>query len=148
MPAANTYSRANVAVLNTRRTPIQKQPETLLCLVELSRRYFLVDDVYPTFLHDVDCDIDLFNLISASTPTKLLVSRRSRQRTFSGVFAVTTGVPVIDVTGGTGVSSPTDMPIQVLSSPEVPMRATPIQFTTQDTQESVVELLVLASSVV
>nr|GFD21844.1 zinc finger, CCHC-type, retrotransposon Gag domain protein [Tanacetum cinerariifolium] len=43
-------------------------------------------------------------------------------------MAVTTGVPVIDVTRGTGVSSPTDMPIQVLSSPGVPLRATPIQF--------------------
>nr|GEU53483.1 transposase (putative), gypsy type [Tanacetum cinerariifolium] len=54
MPAANTYSRADMAVLKTRRTPIQKQPETLLCLVGLSRRYFLGDDAYPTFLHDDD----------------------------------------------------------------------------------------------
>nr|GFB78717.1 hypothetical protein [Tanacetum cinerariifolium] len=45
---------------------------------------------------------------------------------------VTTGVPVIDVTRGIGVSSPTDMPILVLNN----------------TQESIVELLVLASSVV
>nr|GEU96252.1 hypothetical protein [Tanacetum cinerariifolium] len=39
MPAANTYSRADVAVLNTRRTPIQKQLETLLCLVGLSATF-------------------------------------------------------------------------------------------------------------
>nr|GEU92992.1 leucine-rich repeat protein 1-like [Tanacetum cinerariifolium] len=32
MPATDTYSRADVAVLNTRRTSIQKQLETLLCL--------------------------------------------------------------------------------------------------------------------
>nr|GEU92898.1 hypothetical protein [Tanacetum cinerariifolium] len=35
-----------VMVLNTHRTPIQKQPEVLLCLVGLSRRYFLGDEVY------------------------------------------------------------------------------------------------------
>nr|GFD38612.1 hypothetical protein [Tanacetum cinerariifolium] len=47
-----------------------------------------------------------------------------------------------------GVSSPTNMPILVLSSLGVPLRATPIQFVLlvdADTQESVVELLVLAS---
>ncbi|GJS56230.1 hypothetical protein Tco_0629592 [Tanacetum coccineum] len=54
MPAANSYSMADVTVLDTRRTPIQKQPNVLLCLVGLSRRYFLGDDVYPTFLHDDD----------------------------------------------------------------------------------------------
>nr|GEV62601.1 hypothetical protein [Tanacetum cinerariifolium] len=78
MPAANTYSRADVAVLNTRRTPIQKQPETLLSLVGLSQRYFLGDDVYPTFLHDDDRDMDLFNLISASNPSKVKTGLRPR----------------------------------------------------------------------
>nr|GFC15127.1 zinc finger, CCHC-type, retrotransposon Gag domain protein [Tanacetum cinerariifolium] len=66
-------------------------------------------------------------------------------------LAVTTGVPVMDATRETGVSSPIDMPIMVPSSPEVPLRATPTQFALRvdaDTQESVVELLVLASSVV
>nr|GFD46125.1 hypothetical protein [Tanacetum cinerariifolium] len=55
------------------------------------------------------------------------------------------------VTRETKVSSPTDLPILVLSSPGVPLRATPTQFSLHvdaDTQESVVELLVLASSVV
>nr|GEX52712.1 hypothetical protein [Tanacetum cinerariifolium] len=49
MPAANTYSRSDVAVLNIRWTPIPKQPETLLCLVGLSRRYFLINIIvdYP-----------------------------------------------------------------------------------------------------
>nr|GEW07923.1 transposase (putative), gypsy type [Tanacetum cinerariifolium] len=78
MPAANTYSRSEVAVLNTRRTPIQKQPEILLCLVGLSRRYFLGDDVYLTFLHDDDRDMDLFNLISAPNPSKVKTGLYSR----------------------------------------------------------------------
>nr|GFC45624.1 hypothetical protein [Tanacetum cinerariifolium] len=60
------------------------------------------------------------------------------------ILEVTTGIPIMDVTRETGVSSPTDMPILVLSSPKVPLRATPIQFALlvdADTQESVVELL-------
>nr|GFD07045.1 hypothetical protein [Tanacetum cinerariifolium] len=59
-------------------------------------------------------------------------------------LAVTTGIPVMGVTRETGVSSPTDLPILVLSSPVVPLRATPTQFALHvdvDTQESVVGLL-------
>nr|GFD51678.1 hypothetical protein [Tanacetum cinerariifolium] len=66
-------------------------------------------------------------------------------------LATTTGILVMGVTRETGVSSPTDLPILVPSSPGVPLRATPTQFALHvnvDSQESVVELLVLASSVV
>nr|GEU42359.1 ribonuclease H-like domain-containing protein [Tanacetum cinerariifolium] len=73
-----TPTRSNVAVLNTRQTPIQKQPEILLCLVGLSRRYYLGDDVYPTFLHDDDRDMDLFNLTSAPNPSKVKTGLRPR----------------------------------------------------------------------
>ncbi|GJT59409.1 hypothetical protein Tco_1002942 [Tanacetum coccineum] len=52
MPLEGTYSMEDVAILKARRTPIQKEPETLLCLVGPSRRYFLGDDVYPIFLQD------------------------------------------------------------------------------------------------
>nr|GFC89003.1 hypothetical protein [Tanacetum cinerariifolium] len=54
------------------------------------------------------------------------------------------GVPVMDVTRETGVSSPIDMPILVPSNPGVPLRATLNQFALrvdEDTQESVVKLL-------
>ncbi|GKB86578.1 hypothetical protein Tco_0958850 [Tanacetum coccineum] len=78
MPTANSYSAVDMIVLDTRRTPIQKQPEALLCLVGLSRRYFLGDDVYPTFLYDDDRDMDLFNLISAPNPTKVKNGTRPR----------------------------------------------------------------------
>ncbi|GKA63146.1 hypothetical protein Tco_0762752 [Tanacetum coccineum] len=71
MSVKGTYSAEDVAVLNTRRTPIQKQSEALLCIVGLSRRYFMGDDVYPTFLNDDDRDMDLFNLISTPNPTKV-----------------------------------------------------------------------------
>nr|GFC14859.1 putative reverse transcriptase domain, aspartic peptidase domain protein [Tanacetum cinerariifolium] len=55
------------------------------------------------------------------------------------------------VTRETGVSSPTDLSILVFISPGVPLRATPTWSALRvdaDTQESVVELLVPASSVV
>nr|GFC14719.1 reverse transcriptase domain-containing protein [Tanacetum cinerariifolium] len=71
--------------------------------------------------------------------------------TTTTTLAVTTGFPVIDVTKETGVISPTDLPILVLSNPGVPPRVTPIQFALLadvDTKESVVELQVLVSSVV
>nr|GEZ91846.1 hypothetical protein [Tanacetum cinerariifolium] len=66
-------------------------------------------------------------------------------------LATTTGVLVMGVTRETGVSSPTDLSILISSSPGVPLRATPTRSALRvdaDTQESVVELLVPASSVV
>nr|GFC68571.1 hypothetical protein [Tanacetum cinerariifolium] len=71
--------------------------------------------------------------------------------TTTTTLAVTTGISVMDVTKETGVISPTDLPILVLSNPGVPLRVTPIQFALLvdvDTKESVVELQVLVSSVV
>nr|GEY50791.1 putative transposase (putative), gypsy type [Tanacetum cinerariifolium] len=78
MPAENTYSVEAMRALDTHRTPIQKQPEMLLCLVGISRRYYLGDEVYPTYLHDDDRDIDLFNLIRALNPTKVKIGSRPR----------------------------------------------------------------------
>nr|GFD20051.1 hypothetical protein [Tanacetum cinerariifolium] len=46
--ASGTYFVEAVRVLDTHCTPIQKQPEALLCLVDISCRYYLGDDVYPT----------------------------------------------------------------------------------------------------
>nr|GFA07060.1 hypothetical protein [Tanacetum cinerariifolium] len=54
MPARDTYSAEAVTILNTRHTPIQKQPDALLCLV----------------------DMDLFNLIRAPNPTKVKTGTR------------------------------------------------------------------------
>nr|GFB59404.1 reverse transcriptase [Tanacetum cinerariifolium] len=58
-------------------------------------------------------------------------------------LAVTTGIPEMDVTKETEVISLTDLPILVLSSPGVPLRATLTQYALLvdvDTKESVVEL--------
>ncbi|GKE55515.1 hypothetical protein Tco_1494700 [Tanacetum coccineum] len=71
MPSADSYSAADVAILNTHRTPIKKQPELLLCLVGLSRSYFLGDDVYPTFLYDDDRG-------GASNPAKVKTGTQPR----------------------------------------------------------------------
>nr|GFD61850.1 hypothetical protein [Tanacetum cinerariifolium] len=59
--------------------------------------------------------------------------------TTTTTLAVTTGIPVMDGTRETGVISPTDLPILVLSNPGVPLRATLIQFALLvgvDTKES------------
>nr|GEY03547.1 hypothetical protein [Tanacetum cinerariifolium] len=56
MPANGTYSVEAVRALDTHRTSIQKQPEMLLCLVE----------------------IDLFSLIRAPNPTKVKTGSRPR----------------------------------------------------------------------
>nr|GEX18708.1 transposase (putative), gypsy type [Tanacetum cinerariifolium] len=78
MLASGTYSVEAVRVLNTHRTPIQKQPKALLCLVCISRRYYLGDDVYPTFHYDDDREMDLFSLIRAPNPTKVKTGSRPR----------------------------------------------------------------------
>nr|GFB65111.1 hypothetical protein [Tanacetum cinerariifolium] len=78
MPANGTYSVEAVRALDTHRTPIQKQPEMLLCLVDISRRYYLGDDVYPTFHYDDDREMDLFSLIRASNPIKVKTGSRPR----------------------------------------------------------------------
>nr|GFA06108.1 hypothetical protein [Tanacetum cinerariifolium] len=64
MPAENTYSVEAVRALDTHRTPIQKQPEMLLCLVGISRRYY------------GGRDMDLFNLTRAPNPTKVKIESR------------------------------------------------------------------------
>nr|GEU49519.1 hypothetical protein [Tanacetum cinerariifolium] len=78
MSAEGTYSIEAVRALDTHRTPIQKQPEMLLCLVGISHIYYLGDEVYHTFLHDDDRDMDLFNLIRAPNPTKVKTGSRPR----------------------------------------------------------------------
>nr|GEW58576.1 transposase (putative), gypsy type [Tanacetum cinerariifolium] len=78
MPAESTYSIEAVRALDTHRTPIQKQPKMLLCVVGISRRYYLGDEVYPTFLYDDDRDMDLFNLIRVPNPTKVKTGSRPR----------------------------------------------------------------------
>nr|GEW47040.1 probable cyclic nucleotide-gated ion channel 20, chloroplastic [Tanacetum cinerariifolium] len=69
MPAKDTYSVEAVTILNTHRTPIQKQPEALLCLVGLS------SEIFPGRRL---ADMDLFNLIRALNPTKVKTGTRPR----------------------------------------------------------------------
>nr|GEV60377.1 transposase (putative), gypsy type [Tanacetum cinerariifolium] len=78
IPAKKTYSAEAVRTLDTHRTPIHKQPEMLLCLVGIGRIYYPGDEVYPTFLHDDDRDMNLFILIRAPNPTKVKTGSRPR----------------------------------------------------------------------
>ncbi|GJV59250.1 hypothetical protein Tco_1465350 [Tanacetum coccineum] len=116
MPAANSYSTTDVSVLDTHRTPIQKQPEALLCLVGLSRRYFMGDDVYPIFLYDDDRDMDLFNLISAPNPTKVKTGTRSRAAHEVSLITVTASL-VIDMEDAVVVSESSRKPSIIEKSP-------------------------------
>nr|GEX75683.1 hypothetical protein [Tanacetum cinerariifolium] len=88
MPANGTYSVEAVRALYTHRTPIQKQPEMLLCLVEM----------------------ELFSLIRAPNPTK--VKTRCRPRAPHKLPLLTLTIPrVIETdepaaaTDSSGVSS-------------------------------------------
>ncbi|GJU56356.1 hypothetical protein Tco_1230070 [Tanacetum coccineum] len=108
-PKANTYSVVDVATLDKHRTPFQKQPEELLCLVGLSRNFFLRDDEYPIFLNDNDHEMDLFNLIKASNPTK--VKTGTRQRTAHEVPLLTaTASRVIQMVDATELSTSSGTP--------------------------------------
>nr|GEV56244.1 hypothetical protein [Tanacetum cinerariifolium] len=78
MPAENTYSVEAVRSLETHRIPIQKQPKMLLCLVGISHRYYLRDEVYRTNYCPLIANMDLFNLIRAPNPTKVKIGSRPR----------------------------------------------------------------------
>nr|GEX42650.1 hypothetical protein [Tanacetum cinerariifolium] len=116
MPAEETYSSEAVAVLNTHCTPIQKQPEALLCLVGLSQRYFLGDDVYPTFLHDDDQDMDLFNLIHALNPTKVKIDTHPRAAHEVSLLTVTTS-RVIEMEDPDTITDSSGVPSTIERSP-------------------------------
>nr|GFC69928.1 hypothetical protein [Tanacetum cinerariifolium] len=76
--------------------------------------------------------------------------RDQRNRGQQSNRPVNFGILVMGVTKEIGVSSPTDLSILVSSSPGVPLRATPTRSALcvdADTQESIVELLIHASSV-
>nr|GEY97415.1 transposase (putative), gypsy type [Tanacetum cinerariifolium] len=111
-----SYSAANVTILNTRRIPIEKQPEALLCLVGLSRRYFLRDDMYPTFLYDDDRDMDLFSLISASNPAKVKTGTRPRAAHEVPLLTATAN-RVINIEDMVGASGSSGTPSTVEKSP-------------------------------
>ncbi|GKE06627.1 hypothetical protein Tco_1398645 [Tanacetum coccineum] len=130
MPVAGSYSAADVVVLNTCRTPIQKQLEELLCLVGLSRRYFLGDDVYPIFLYDDDWDMDLFNLISAPNPTKVKTGTRPRAAHEVPLLTVTAN-RVIDMGDAATASESLGMPSTIEKSP--------LDFANEDPPQTITE---------
>nr|GFB71107.1 hypothetical protein [Tanacetum cinerariifolium] len=116
MPPVGSYSMADINSMNMRRTAIQKQPEALLCLVGLSQRYFLGDDVYPTFLYDDNRDMDLFSLISAPNPAKVKTETRPHA-TRKVPLLTTTANRVIDMKDMTGASGSSGTPYTVEKSP-------------------------------
>nr|GFB44816.1 hypothetical protein [Tanacetum cinerariifolium] len=116
MPAENTYSMEAVRAMDTHRTPIQKQPEMLLCLVGISRRYYLGDEVYPTFLHDDDRDMDLFNLIRTPNPTKVKIGSRPRAAHEVPLLTMTAN-HVIEMEDPTAATDSSGVPSTIERSP-------------------------------
>nr|GEW04961.1 hypothetical protein [Tanacetum cinerariifolium] len=112
MPAENTYSPEAVMILNTHRTPIQKQPEALLCLVGLSRRYYLRDEVYPTFLHDDDRG----GLIRAPNPTKVKTGNRPRAAHEVSLLTVTAS-RIIEMVDPAAATDSSGVPSTIERSP-------------------------------
>ncbi|GKE37509.1 hypothetical protein Tco_1460914, partial [Tanacetum coccineum] len=88
MPPADSYSSVDVTTLDTCRTPIQKQPKVLLCLVGLSRNFFLGDDVYglvqpdqcPKSDEGEDRDPTPHGGHSRTRPGERIVNKRRRKR--------------------------------------------------------------------
>nr|GEW00145.1 hypothetical protein [Tanacetum cinerariifolium] len=103
MPAENTYSSKAVRILDTHRTPIQSQPEALVFLVGLSHRYYLGDEVYPTFLHDDEREVE--------DPTEATDS--------SGVHSTTERSP-LDFANEAGLEDQGAMALEVLLPEDVP----------------------------
>nr|GFB64919.1 hypothetical protein [Tanacetum cinerariifolium] len=116
MPSEDTYSPEAMTVLNTHRTLIQNKQEALLCFVGLSRRYFLGDDMYLTFLHDDDRDIDLFNLIRASNPTRVKTGTRPRAAHEVPLLTVTTS-RVIEMEDPATKTDSSEVPSTIERSP-------------------------------
>ncbi|GKA91901.1 hypothetical protein Tco_0813826 [Tanacetum coccineum] len=108
-PVEGSYSVEDIARLDTRRSPIQKQSESLICLVGLSQRYYLGDDVYPTFLYDDGWEMDLFNLISAPNPAKVKIGTRPRATHEVPLLTVTTN-RVIDMREPVGTTESSGIP--------------------------------------
>ncbi|GKA89466.1 hypothetical protein Tco_0811278 [Tanacetum coccineum] len=88
MSLADSYSTVDVAKLNTHRTPIQKQPEELLCLVWLSQNYFLGNDengfVPAAVAQEVAPEPDLEKEVTAMGP---LVKKKCHKRGNDGADA-------------------------------------------------------------
>ncbi|GKD69808.1 hypothetical protein Tco_1323898, partial [Tanacetum coccineum] len=107
MPVASSYDASDVTVLDTRRIPFQRLPETLLCLIGLSRHYYLGDNVYP---------MDLFNVVR--NPNPFVVKTRTRPRAAHEVPLLTvTANRVIDMEGTPVASGSTETPSTIEKSP-------------------------------
>nr|GEV36572.1 hypothetical protein [Tanacetum cinerariifolium] len=108
-------------LLGGRESVPDHQPEMLLCLVRISRRYYLGDEVYPTFLHDDDRDMDMFNLIRALNPTKVKTGSRPRAAHEVPLLTLTAN-RVVEMEDPAGVVAPKVPPpedVPAVSAPEV-----------------------------
>ncbi|GJZ61583.1 hypothetical protein Tco_0617720 [Tanacetum coccineum] len=106
MPVEGTYSVEDVALLNTRQTPIQRQPELLLCLVGLSRRFL-----------EMMC-IPRFYTTTAGCPNPAAVKTETRPQVAHEVPLLnTTASRVIDMEDVVATSTSSGTPSAMEKSP-------------------------------
>ncbi|GKA11391.1 hypothetical protein Tco_0690937 [Tanacetum coccineum] len=127
-PTADSYSKADVATLDTHRTSFGQQPEDLLYLVGISRNYFFPEDQYPVFIYDNDQVMDLFGLIKNPNP-KVKVGTRPR---------ATHEVPLLQATAGRVVNMKETPTISTSTSTPSAMEKSPLAFADEDVQTEVV----------
>nr|GEU33597.1 hypothetical protein [Tanacetum cinerariifolium] len=116
MPAESTYSVEAVRALDTHRTPIQKQPKMLLCLVGISRRYYLGDEEAAAPEVPPSKDVPAASApeagqaeeVAATDPSTATESRKRGRKSLAAIelgLASTRPVPVPE-NAPTGVSDP------------------------------------------
>nr|GEU74365.1 putative transposase (putative), gypsy type [Tanacetum cinerariifolium] len=65
--------------------------KALLCLVGLSRHYPLDEETYPQFVHKNEEDMDLFDFVHASDPTKVRIVEREQDEDEPRLLETTVG---------------------------------------------------------
>nr|GEY08886.1 hypothetical protein [Tanacetum cinerariifolium] len=110
MPTESTYSIEAVRALDTHRTSIQKQPEMLLCLVRISRRYYLGDKVYGPIQFDL-----------CPNPTKVKTGIRPRAPHEVPLLTLT-ATPVIEMDDPAAATDSSEIP----PSEDVPATDAPV----------------------
>nr|GEW20585.1 hypothetical protein [Tanacetum cinerariifolium] len=106
----------------------------------LSRRYFLGDDVYLTFLYDDDRGMDLFSFISAPNPAKVKTETRTRAAHEVPLLTATAS-RVIDMEDTTVASGSLGTPFAVEKSPLDFADEDPSQVITERGEEATTEVI-------
>nr|GEU45055.1 nucleolar protein [Tanacetum cinerariifolium] len=98
-PVAADINAQDYATLVAHPSPFRKFSEAFMCLVGLSRHYLLDEETYPRFVHKNREDMDLFDFIHVSDPTKVRILERERNEDEPRLLETTVGriIPLLPV---------------------------------------------------